>query len=107
MTLSQIVLDYWNAIWFILPMYVANMIPVFIKNLNVLNIPVDFRRKFMNRRIFGDHKTWRGLVIGTLSGGIVSLLQRRGFLIGIILGFGALFGDLIGSFIKKIRYKPR
>lgn len=97
----QILYLFLSSIWFILPVYVANMMPVFVKNLNILNFPVDFGKKFINKRIFGDHKTWRGLFFGTLAGGTISLLQRRGFLIGIILGFGALFGDLVGSFIKR------
>lgn len=95
---SQLIYD---AIWFILPLYISNMTPVFLKKLNFLKYPVDFNKTLSGKRIFGHHKTWRGLIFGTLTGGIVSLLQLRGIWIGIVMGLGGLIGDMIGSFIKR------
>lgn len=91
----------YDALWFVLPLYIANMAPVFVKKLNFLNYPVDFNKTFYGKRILGDHKTWRGLIFGTVAGGLTSLLQSRGIFIGLILGLGALFGDMIGSSIKR------
>ena len=91
-----------NAVWFILPAYIANMAPaIFSKAYGRYRFPVDFGRNFSDkRRIFGDGKTWNGIVIGSIFGGIVGLLQGD-FVIGIVLGFGALFGDLVKSFFKR------
>ena len=108
-----------SSLYFFLPAYVANMMPVFVKKINFLNYPVDFNKEWRGIRILGDHKTWRGLFFGTLSGFITfelqRLLYRNGLLsefaqinyseaplfLGVILGFSALFGDLLKSFFKR------
>src|SRR3990172_8021618 len=59
------------------PAFAANMSPVFAKKLNIfkfLDYPVDFKKTFLGKRISGDHKTFRGIVIGTISGLLASLL---------------------------------
>lgn len=90
-----------KPLWFILPSYLANTTPIFVKKLNILNYPVDFGLKYKRKPIFGKNKTWRGLVFGCLVGILTSVLQNRGIFTGFILGFGALLGDLTGSFIKR------
>lgn len=90
-----------QPLWFILPSYLANTTPIFVRKLNILNYPIDFGLKYQGKRIFGQNKTWRGLFFGCLIGILTAILQARGMQIGIILGFGALLGDLIGSFIKR------
>ncbi|MBL7169417.1 MAG: CDP-archaeol synthase [Candidatus Aenigmarchaeota archaeon] len=92
-----------DAIWFILPLYIANMTPSFVKKINFLNYPIDFGKSLKGQRILGDHKTWRGLVLGTLMGGIFALIQRRQFFVGLIMTLGGFTGDSIGSFIKRRR----
>src|SRR2546425_10641575 len=55
-----------QALWFFLPAFVANPMAVVFGG----GTPIDFRRTFRDReRPFGDGKTVRGLVGGTLSGG--------------------------------------
>ncbi len=96
------------------------MMPVFVRKWNFLNKPLDFRKNLFGERIFGSHKTWRGLVFGVL-GGIVAVeiqrfLGRFAFFnalnildyhtvpvifFGALLGFGVLFGDAVGSFVKR------
>lgn len=62
----------------------------------------------------GDGKTWNGLIFGTFVGGLVGYAQEiaqsatsmQGFpqmtiVLGLLLGFGALTGDLIKSFFKR------
>ena len=90
------------AVWFILPAYAANMAPaIFYKFFGKYNFPIDFGRNlFDGKRIFGDGKTWNGLAIGILAGGVVGYLQGS-YAIGIVLGTGALFGDLVKSFFKR------
>src|SRR3989454_11668937 len=55
-----------QALWFFLPAYVANPMAVVFGG----GTPIDFGRTLRDgERLFGDGKTWRGLVGGTLAGG--------------------------------------
>lgn len=120
------------AIWLFLPAGIANAIPIPISKVPVLrnwNAPVDLGRSFKGIRIFGSHKTWRGLLIGVLFGIITAVLQKNyivgnpdsalailvnmfmhdvnPFLWGFLLGFGALLGDMVKSFFKRrVGVKP-
>lgn len=91
-----------GAIWFILPAYLANSSAVvFYKIFGNNNYSIDFGGKFFDKkRIFGDGKTWNGVITGTLVGTIVGYLQGN-YLLGFALGFGAMFGDLAKSFFKR------
>ncbi len=86
---------------YIFPAYAANGAPVLFGG----GAPLDFKRKIGGKRIFGDHKTIRGtaaaLVIGILAGVIESLAFPFMLKISIMLTLGAVFGDLLGSFIKR------
>ncbi|MGC9058223.1 MAG: CDP-2,3-bis-(O-geranylgeranyl)-sn-glycerol synthase [Candidatus Nanoarchaeia archaeon] len=90
-----------NSILFILPAYFANASPViWAKLLGKHNLPIDFNKTWNGKPIFGQGKTWGGFVGGVLTGTFVGLLQSR-LLAGFLLSFGALLGDLVGSFIKR------
>ncbi|MEK7172295.1 MAG: CDP-2,3-bis-(O-geranylgeranyl)-sn-glycerol synthase [Patescibacteria group bacterium] len=102
-----------SSLYFILPAYIANTFPVLFKWLPFGN-PI-------NEKLFGEHKTYRGLISGTLTGILIVFLQykyssyfkgielmdysyfssQKIILIGICFGAGALFGDLIKSFFKR------
>lgn len=97
--------------WYFLPAGVANIAPVLVKKVPILNYPMDFKMKFRKKRVFGSHKTWRGLVAGVIAA-ILSIYVQRSFglgftaqdnaiFIGVILGLGALLGDAIESFFKR------
>ncbi len=109
-----------QCFYFMLPAYFANMAPVIFKNnFKKLAIPIDF-----GKNIFGKNKTYRGLIVGILLAIIIACLQSilyqsnlfknlsfinysNWLLIGFLFGFGALFGDLIESFIKRrLNIKP-
>ena len=79
---------------------------------------MDFGQKIYGKRIFGDHKTIRGLIAGTISGTIFFGLQKYVFsdftkwlevydyaylpvYTGFLMAFGALMGDAIKSFFKR------
>lgn len=118
------------AFWFFLPAGIANATPVFAKRipfLNKLDYPIDFYKSINGIRIFGDHKTFRGLITGVimaiLTAGIQlsifnnspELRENLGFdfssvsfiLYGILAGLGALLGDAIKSFFKRrVNIKP-
>lgn len=100
-----------KALYFFLPAYFANMAPVIFKWIPVLNKPV-------YERWFGRHKTWRGLLIAIVVGGLVFWLQKiayiSGFrswavidysdfslLLGFLMGGGAIIGDMVESFFKR------
>ncbi|MGC8586740.1 MAG: CDP-2,3-bis-(O-geranylgeranyl)-sn-glycerol synthase [Candidatus Micrarchaeia archaeon] len=86
---------------YILPAYVANGAPVIFGG----GRPIDFNKKLFGKRIFGSHKTIRGLVAGIASGIIVAAAESV-FLpymleIGLLLAIGTHVGDLLNSFIKR------
>ena len=114
-----------SSLYYFLPAYLANMAPVIFKKVNPLKTPVDFNKKFKGQPIFGNHKTWGGFIIATLIGLKTFYLQtllyqfpffqkyslinysEYSLLLGLLLGFGAIFGDLIKSFFKRrYRHKP-
>ncbi|MBI5158591.1 CDP-2,3-bis-(O-geranylgeranyl)-sn-glycerol synthase [Candidatus Micrarchaeota archaeon] len=97
-------LDLLALLLFILPAYVANASPVLFGG----GAPVDLKGKFCDRkRVFGDGKTWRGLIAGIACGSLVGVAETFFFsnnvfmLQGFLLSTGALAGDLLGSFIKR------
>lgn len=95
-----------GSIWLILPAFFANAAPVFVGG----GPPIDGGRVWRDgHRLFGDGKTWRGFIGGVIVGTIIGIIQYfiegatyDGVIVrGFLLGFGALSGDLIGSFIKR------
>src|SRR2546425_163624 len=66
-----------QPLWFFLPAYVANPMAVVFGG----GAPIDLGRTFRDgERLFGDGKTWRGLVGGTLAGALLGLLLTLPFL---------------------------
>ena len=70
--------------------------------------PLDYGlRSRDGRRLLGDHKTWKGLLVGTLGCGLTAMLTGPGLAIG--AGFGALSltGDALSSALKRrLRLAP-
>lgn len=107
--------------FFFLPTGVANMSPTFFQHrLNFLNVPVDFGYTIAREPLFGNHKTWRGLIMATLCGGLFFLLQQAAvthwsffrswspfditvlpWWFGFVFAGGAILGDLVKSFFKR------
>lgn len=117
------------ALWFFWPAGVATLLPVFAAHVPVLkrwNAPMDFGKTWRGHRVFGDHKTWRGFLAGWLGGSLWAWVQTiwyhhsdfiqgiypAGFnpdlflTAGILLSFGSVLGDAIGSFAKRQREIP-
>ncbi len=111
-------------LWFFLPAGFGNIAPIIAAKTNALqkySFPLDFNKKFRKKRIFGDHKTIRGLIAGISVGIITACLQVAIFnhwqfirsmslvdynelnplLFGFLASFGALFGDAVKSFFKR------
>lgn len=107
--------------FFFLPAGIANMSPVFVKkHFLFLARPVDGGRWFFGAPLFGNHKTWRGLIVAVLVGGIFYCGERAVFQsipgiqtwiafpfsdfpwwFGFLFAFGAITGDLVKSFFKR------
>ncbi len=112
-----------QAFWIILPAYIANASAKLVGG----GTPIDFKKTYKDgKRLLGDGKTWRGLLIGTLIGMIsgfglsiaafyinnteyafIGITDFFGFpyMIPILFSitFGALSGDIIESFFKRRR----
>jgi len=109
-----------QMLYFFVPAYLANMSPVLIRRLfPAWRAPIDGGRTLRGTRILGDHKTWRGLVAGIVTGMLVFHLQQRAHaaglwhelapieyaqtsvLLGFLMGLGTGVGDAIKSFFKR------
>ena len=106
-----------QALWFILPALAPSSGAV----LTGGGTPIDFGKKAKDGRpILGAGKTWRGLIGGTLTGmalgAIFNVLALyvldkpewafaedwpTALFILFLLAFGSMFGDLLGSFLKR------
>lgn len=100
--------------YLLLPGILANMSPVLFTKVNFLNKPVDLGKKIGETRMLGDNKTYRGLFFGILMAILVAFIQiwvpvntpyqitpQNFWYVGFLLGFGALFGDIVESFFKR------
>lgn len=106
--------DYIAAILFFLPAGISNMSPVLANKIPAFKdhkVPLDLGKSFRGKRIFGENKSLNGLLVGTLMGGLTAVIVSKlnantvvtvaPFWAGILLGFGALAGDAIESFLKR------
>ncbi len=113
------------ALWFFLPAGIANVTPILVSHvpgLSRLNVPLDNGWRFHGHRLFGAHKTWRGVLSGAFVGTLTVWLQVIGyrhsawirsvsqpviydhisiFALGLLLSLGALIGDTIESAVKR------
>ncbi len=120
-----IIQEIFFALWFFLPAGIANMMPIFSARwpyFRDMEWPMDFGLSFRGKRIFGSHKTWRGLITGIVFATFVLWLQQLAvqhssglaswtsdvdyatlpvLIVGPLFGFGALMGDAIESFFKR------
>ncbi len=107
-----------SSFWFFLPAGIANMAPVFVKNFQFLNRPVDNGAIWRGKPLFGANKTWKGFFFGIIAAMVVVLMQKKVYAfmqpyslidygpvsalwLGLALGGGALIGDLVKSFFKR------
>jgi len=90
-----------SAILFALPAYIANMTPLILSKVLRKRRPMDFGRKWIDgKRILGDNKSIEGFVAGVLVG-LATGLVISSPLRGLLMGFGAMIGDALGSFVKR------
>jgi CDP-2,3-bis-(O-geranylgeranyl)-sn-glycerol synthase len=105
------------ALWIMLPAYIPNPAAALLGG----GTPIDLGKNYSDgNRIFGDGKTYRGLITGILAGVITGLiliwlagqfpqedLPKHTLLSISLLATGALLGDLVKSFFKRRFNKER
>jgi CDP-2,3-bis-(O-geranylgeranyl)-sn-glycerol synthase len=89
--------------------------------LSFLVCPLDYGLTFRGKRVFGQHKTWRGLVTVALGAAVILELQShlshwwpavtaielfdygsvKGWALGALVGAAAEFAELPNSFVKR------
>ena len=112
-----------EGLWILLPAYAANGFAPLAKYRSRLH-PIDGGRLFRGKPLFGQGKSWEGLLIGVAIAIVISLIQQTAFpflpwslsdelhgvtlnivpmtaLLGGLLGLGSMLGDLGASFIKR------
>jgi CDP-2,3-bis-(O-geranylgeranyl)-sn-glycerol synthase len=104
-----------GLVYLMLPAYVANMAPVFARgHFQFLNKPLDFGLTFRKKRVLGDNKTFRGLLVGVSLGTLVgigqgllplalfpSVIMNSTWQWAFLISLGALLGDAVKSFFKR------
>lgn len=121
--MDQILFKTMRALYLFSPAFIANMAPVLAAHFKLLpyfDRPIDGNRLLFGLPLFGSHKTYRGFIVGIVAAIFTVYVQnilnhypffeRLSFidyqhfslvLLGFLAGFGALFGDLLKSFIKR------
>ena len=104
------------AWWILFPAYAANLFPPFAKG----KLPIDLGAKLVRHRLLGESKTMEGFALGVLAGTAVGALETvvapqlnlfaaqygvqlpyMDFFVGFMIAFGAMCGDVAGSFLKR------
>ena len=88
---------------------IANGAPILIRAVfnDVFNTSVDFGHKLPdNRPIFGNSKTWRGIIAAFVTTSIAAWLLGYAPQIGLLVAVYAVLGDLTSSFIKRRMGRP-
>ncbi|WP_297979217.1 CDP-2,3-bis-(O-geranylgeranyl)-sn-glycerol synthase [uncultured Methanobrevibacter sp.] len=120
----NLVISIFGAVYFMLPAYVSNLSGLAFGG----GAPIDGGKDFSDgSRLIGNGVTWKGFysgtVLGTIVGGILGLIGSfygdlsvltggiinihvyesvlGGLVLGFLMAFGALFGDAVGSFLKR------
>lgn len=110
----------WQTFWFFLPAFLGNLSPVIGKYIwkTPFKWRLDGGMKFRGQDLFGVNKSVGGVVSAIVGGGIAGLIvmqfgQNFGnsiitntvgveyIYLGMLMGFGAIAGDLLESFFKR------
>jgi hypothetical protein len=128
MMASRAAMELLRALYLFVPLIVASMVSAVILRFDLahrLAAPIDFGAKVGGRRLFGDGKTWRGVVTAVVGASLGVAIQRAAagtvvdrisvvdyravhpILFGTLLGLGATIGELPNSFVKRRLGIPR
>ena len=111
-----------RVLYLFAPLIVASMLAGIVLRFDLLRSlrrPLDAGKTFHGRRLFGDHKTWRGVVVAVIGCVISSAVQKyvlgdraralalvdyrsvNVIVFGAFMGGGAMLGELPNSFVKR------
>ncbi|SFK38302.1 CDP-2,3-bis-(O-geranylgeranyl)-sn-glycerol synthase [Nitrosomonas aestuarii] len=94
----------WQFLQLLLLIITANGAPIMLRFLarNRMIYPVDFGYVFFdNKRLLGNSKTWRGLIVAIATTSLFALLLGYSIETGLLIASGAMSGDLLSSFVKR------
>src|SRR3989338_3664686 len=75
--MNEMVLFALQCFYLMLPAYLSNMAPVFMKRtFRFMAVPLDFDKTINGKPILGKNKTFRGIFFGTFFGILTALLQH-------------------------------
>lgn len=107
MSAENLVSKFAETLIYFTPAMICNAVPVLTRVFKYRH-PIDGGRVLGDgRRVLGDGKTWEGFIAGLLAGlftGVVYTLMSGNtswIMYTLIMGLGALLGDLINAFIKR------
>ena len=108
-----------RVLYLFAPLLVASLVSAVVLRFDLLQWakrPIDGGRTFRGHRLFGDSKTWRGVLVAVVGAGIAAALQARFSIealavvdyqamsplaFGAAMGLGAMLGELPNSFTKR------
>jgi hypothetical protein len=110
-----------RVLYLFAPLLVAAAVSGVVLRLNLfahLRRPIDGGATFRGRRVFGDNKTWRGVIVAVAACIVTAAAQRllagrlpgvelidyataNPLLLGAAIGGGAMLGELPNSFVKR------
>jgi hypothetical protein len=111
-----------RVLYLFAPLIVASMFAGIVLRFDLLGSlrrPLDAGRTFRGRRFFGDHKTWRGVVVSVVGCVVCTAVQKyvlgdraralalvdyrsvNVIVFGASMGGGAMLGELPNSFAKR------
>jgi CDP-2,3-bis-(O-geranylgeranyl)-sn-glycerol synthase len=109
--MAQLVDHVLQLLYFIAPAYLANMAPPFVRYWKGWNRPI-------HARTLGEHKTVVGYALGVLAAVVATGVQAaidvpsalldyaRWPWLGLAFGVGAMTGDCLKSYFKRLRGVP-
>ncbi len=93
-----------HAIALLILLAVANGAPILATRLlgSRWDRPVDGGLALRDGQpLFGRSKTWRGLVSAMVATPVAAAIAGESWVVGVVIGAGAMVGDLISSFTKR------
>lgn len=82
--------------YFILPLYLINMLLLFLGSKHIIDTPI------ISEKWLGKHRSWKGVLIMVTLSPILYYLTLGNAMLGLVMGFGMCFGNLSSSLIKRI-----
>lgn len=109
-----------QSLTLVLPIFISGIVFIIVlkdDRVHFFDTPVDFGQKIFGKRIFGDNKTWCGVVVYVLFSLAVCVLlhelysslgnyvhpvfSQPALYVGLVFSISYVCGELLNSFIKR------